>query len=392
VRIAYFDCIGGASGDMLLGALVDAGVSSELISDSISAMDLKNCDLEIKTVMKGALSATKVNVITPKKETHRHLKELLQIIDDAAISETVRQKAREVLTRIAKIEAGIHGASLEEVHLHEIGGDDTLIDIVGFLMGLEWLKIDSVFASPLPLARGWVNSAHGRLPLPAPATLSLLKGTPIHFVDDIQMELVTPTGAALLTSTADSFGGFPDMSLGEIGTGAGGYDLPFPNVIRLWLGESKEKKRLITENLIMLETNIDDMSPELHGHVMESLLHSGVLDVTFTPIHMKKNRPAIQLNVLCQPNQVDKTTDILLKETTTLGIRQSPVDRMSLPRIIETVNTIYGPIRMKITSWDGKQRAKAEYDDCKKAANKFEVSLIDVVNAAQNEFLKSNTE
>jgi hypothetical protein len=232
-----------------------------------------------------------------------------------------------------------------------------------------------------------VNSAHGRLPLPAPATLSLLRGVPVYYVKEVQKELVTPTGAAILTNIAESFGGFPDMYLDQVGIGAGGYELPFPNIIRLWMGDSEEIGNLWVEGLVMVETNIDDMSPETHGYIMEKLFHVGALDVTFTPIHMKRNRPAIQLNVLCHPDQVRNLTSIIFSETTTLGIRQYPVKRTCLPRTIETVITPYGPIRMKIVTWDGKQRAKPEFEDCRIAAQKYQVPLYEIVNAAQSAFL-----
>jgi pyridinium-3,5-bisthiocarboxylic acid mononucleotide nickel chelatase len=393
MRIAYIDCIAGASGDMLLGALVDLGVSPKVISDSITAMQLKDCKIEVKKVMKGALSATKINVITPQKETHRHFRDLINIIQTASISETVRARAIQILTRIASIEAEIHNTSLVDVHLHEVGGDDALIDIVGTLNCFEALNVAEIFVSPLPLTRGWVNSAHGQIPLPAPATLALIKGVPIYYLEDFQAELVTPTGTAILTSIADSFGSFPKMVLKDIGTGAGSMDLVIPNVIRIWLGNSPgNSDDLLIEKLMLLETNIDNMNGEGFGYLMETLMQAGALDVTFTPIQMKKNRPSVQVSVLCQPHQVEIFQDIIFKETPTLGIKQFDIKRTSIPRQLDKVSTPFGDIQIKKTSWRGKLQASPEYEDCRKAAKKHKVPIEDIIQTAQEIFLKTKKE
>lgn len=389
MRIAYFDCLGGASGDMLLGALVAAGAPEEALREAVAALHLPGCELRFETVMKGALSAVQASVLTPKKEAHRHYSDLAAILEAANLNAGVKTKAQSVLRRIASVEAGIHGLPLEEVHLHELGGDDTLADIAGVLAGLEALRIEEACCSPLPLARGWTQSAHGALPLPAPATLALLEGVPIRPLD-LEVELVTPTGAALLTEVCTHFGNFPEMKLLKVGSGAGRRELPFPNVVRLWLGEREDRPQgWAIEELTNLETSIDDMNPQVYAHLMDRLFAAGALDVTLTPIQMKKNRPAVLLAALCREAETEALTRILFEETTTLGIRRSTVRRFSLPRSIQTVDTEYGPIRVKVAVLDGRERAVPEYEDCRQAAEACGVPLNEVIEAARSAYRAS---
>ncbi len=384
MRLAYIDCVGGASGDMLLGALVDAGASEEIVRSIPAALHLPDCAVTLERVMRGALSALQANVMTPQHEDHRHVPDLLAIIDRAEISDRVKQQARSIVQRLAEVEARIHHSPIETAHLHEVGGDDALIDIVGVLAALENLQIERVYVSPVPLARGWTKSLHGALPLPAPATLTLLEGVPICYVDEVEKELVTPTGAVLLTSTAHEFGGFPVMTLGRVGLGAGRRELPFPNVVRVWLGETSARNDgLIVETLTLLETNIDDLNPQVYEHVLNRLFAAGALDVTLTPMQMKKSRPAIQLAVLCKPDETDALLPIIFTETTTLGVRRSSIERVSLPRSIETVETRFGSIRVKVARWNELVRAVPEYEDCKRAAEASGAALIDVMQAAR---------
>jgi len=382
MKIAYFDCIGGASGDMLLSALADAGVPHEVLRGVVTALRLPGCDLRFERVMKGPLAATQVTVVTPQQEEHRHLSHLLDIVHQADLPETVRVKTEIALRRIAEVEAGIHNEPVDHVHLHEVGGDDTLIDIAGALTGLDWLGLSLVVVSPLPLGRGFVRSAHGLLPLPAPATLALLTGVPIRYVE-VESELVTPTGAAILTTVADRFGGFPPLTLQKVGVGAGRRDLPFPNIIRLWLGETPSVEGLTIEALIILETNIDDMNPQIYTHVMERLFAAGALDVTLTSQQMKKNRPAVLLSVLCRPELDETVMSILFEETTTLGVRRHTVERICLPRAFETVETLYGSIHIKVARWNGIEHRMPEFEDCRKAAEAYKVPLAEVMQAAK---------
>ncbi len=382
MRIAYFDCVGGASGDMLLGALIDAGASLEVVRSAIERLSLPDCEVLTERVMKGALSATQVTVKTPRQETHRHYTDLVAMVSAADLPAAIKAKALAILQRIGEVEANIHREPIESIHLHELGGDDTLIDLVGTLLALADLKIDRVCVSPLPLARGWTKSQHGQLPLPAPATLALLKDAPVRYVESVEAELVTPTGAALLTSLADQYGGFPAMTLKSIGVGAGRRDLPFPNVLRVLIGERADDG-LSVETLSLLETNIDDLNPQVYESVMQHLFEAGALDVTLTPIHMKKNRPAITLSVLCQIDKTSAMLKIILSETTTLGVRQQTIERVSVPRSIETVDTPYGSIRMKVARWGDIERAVPEYEDCRRAAEARHVPLLTVMDAAQ---------
>ena len=384
MRVAYVDCVGGASGDMLLGALVDAGAGEELARSIPAALRLPDCEVRLERVMRGALSAWQASVITPPREQHRHAPDLIGMIDRAEVSDRVKDQARSIVQRLAEVEARIHHSPIETVHLHEIGGDDALIDMVGVLAALEALQIERVYASPLPLARGWTNSQHGILPLPAPATLALLEGVPVRYVDQVEEELVTPTGAALLTSIAHEFGGFPAMTLGRVGIGSGRRELPFPNVVRVWLGETPAREDgLSVETLTWLETNIDDLNPQVYEHTLNRLFASGALDVTLTPLQMKKNRPATQLAVLCKPADADRLLTIVLRETTTLGVRRSSIERLSPPRSIEAVETRFGSIRVKVARWNDLVRAVPEYEDCRRAAEAHAAPLLDVLQAAR---------
>jgi uncharacterized protein (TIGR00299 family) protein len=384
MRVAYFDCVGGASGDMLLGALVDAGAAEAAIREAIGELQLPDCDLRFERVMRGALSALQATVITSRREIERHVADLISIVMAANLPDRVKEQTRSILLRLAEVEAKIHHASIESVHLHELGGDDTLIDIVGVLTALDDLQIKQVHISPLPLARGWTKSMHGPLPLPAPATLALLKDVPVRYVDGVEAELVTPTGAMLLTSIATNYGGFPSMTLRSIGVGAGRREMPFPNVVRVLIGEAASSNDGLTiESLSVLETNIDDMNPQIYEHVMNHLLAAGALDVTLTPIQMKKNRPSTMLSVLCRPADADALLKIVFAETTTLGVRRSSIERVSLPRAIETVETPYGSICVKVVRWNEIDRAVPEYEDCRRAAEVHRVPIAEVMATAR---------
>jgi uncharacterized protein (TIGR00299 family) protein len=385
MKIAYFDCIAGASGDMLLGALVDAGLPVESLYEKLAALNLGDeFELKAHKVSKNGFEATKVDVIVHKHQHGRHLAEIETIIHNSSLPEHIQEKAIGMFRRLAEVEAGIHGEPVEEVHLHEVGGVDTIVDVVGTLLGLEALGVKQVYASSLPLGRGFVKGAHGQIPLPAPATVALLKGVPVRG-SEIEMELVTPTGALLLSTLCVAFGSIPAMTLTGQGYGAGGRDLPIPNVARLLLGEQSAGRKQGTdvESLMLLETNVDDNSAEINGYVMEKLFAGGALDVFFTPIQMKKNRPATLLSVLCRPVDVDALEMILFRETSTLGVRRQPVERRCLERESETVDTPYGPVRVKVARLpDGSTKRAPEYEDCKRAAQAHDVPLRKVYDAA----------
>ncbi len=388
MKIAYFDCIAGASGDMLLGAMLDAGLEVETLKEKLKALHLENeFELKAQKVNKNGFGATKVDVRLHEPYEHqhgRHLAEIESLIRKGSLAETIQEKAIGMFRRLAEVEAGIHGKPVGEVHLHEVGGVDTIVDVVGTLLGLDSLGVEQVFSSPLPLGRGFVQGAHGLIPLPAPATVALLKGIPVQG-SEIEMELVTPTGALLLSTLCKAFGPIPAMTLSGQGYGAGGRDLPIPNVVRLLLGERSEVRGegIEIETLIMLETNIDDNSAEVNGYVMDQLFAAGALDVFFTPIQMKKNRPATLISILSRPEDVEKLELLLFRETSTLGVRRQPVERRCLERTSEVVDTPYGPISVKVARLPGGSSKRApEFEDCKRAALAHGVPLRKVYDAA----------
>ena len=378
MKVLYFDLIGGASGDMILGALVDAGLPINKLSKALQGLNLSEFKIKSHKVEKKGFSATKVDVQVTKQPPERHLDEIKEIIHKSSLSDHVKTRAITIFERIAETEADIHNQPVDQVHLHELGGTDTIVDITGTLTALELLDIATVYASPIPLGKGFTTGAHGQIPLPSPATTALLKGVPV-FGRDIEAELVTPTGAALLAELAVDFGPPPPMVVSSIGYGAGGRDLPIPNLLRVLVGELDTATQESPERLMILETNLDDLNPEIYPYVIDCLFASGALDVTLTPIQMKKNRPGTLLKVLCQPHSSEKMRSIIFQETTTLGVRQYQIDRYTLPRKIETVSTSYGKIRVKVAETDaGIQKISPEYEDCRIAAEKNQVPITQI--------------
>jgi pyridinium-3,5-bisthiocarboxylic acid mononucleotide nickel chelatase len=396
MKLAYFDCPAGVSGDMLLGALVDCGVSIEEIKEGLALLPIQGFEISVKRVNKSGLISTQVEVLVDDNVKERRLAEILKLILESKLPEKIKEKGLEVFQRIGSVEAGIHGLDVEEVHLHELGGLDTIIDVVGVFLGMEILKIDRVFASPLPLGTGFIQSAHGTIPLPAPATLVLLEGVPI-IGSEFKVELVTPTGAALLTSLVDEFGTMPPMRLLKTGYGAGKRDLSIPNVLRLLVGEGIEPSSsncpFQEEKLVCLECNIDNMNPEIYSYLSDCLFNAGALDVSLIPIYMKKNRPGVLVTVLCSEESAEQLLEILFSETTTLGIRQYTVNRYSVERHITQVSTPYGKVNVKFSkkgenSWS----YSPEYEDCRRLASEHHIPMMKIYHAAEyaaEEYLKS---
>ena len=381
-KIAYFDCLAGVSGDMILGALVDAGLAEQDLRQGLDALKLSDFKLISQKVYKNGFRATKVDIHIEDSLTERRLPEIETIIQGSDLAGDIKEKSIAIFHRIGAVEAKIHGTKLQDIHLHELGGLDTIIDVVGTLVGLDILDVKRVLASPLPRGRGFTCGEHGSIPLPAPATLALLEGVPV-VGSDLDIEMVTPTGAALLTSLAESFGPIPAMTLISTGYGAGTKDLPIPNLIRLLLGSQQTDANHIIETLVMLETNIDDLNPEFYDHILARLFDAGALDVWLSSIQMKKNRPGTLLVVLCTPKDEAVLTSLMFTETTTLGIRKRTVERQSLSRTIETIETPYGTVRVKIAQInEGSKKISPEYDDCRRIAQRKGVPIIDVYNAA----------
>lgn len=385
MKTAYFDLVSGASGDMLLGALIDAGLPVATLESELAKLHLDDFHLHTKKVLKNCFSAVKVDVHVHDHAPERHLADLQKVVNDSQLSEWVKTTANRIFYRICEAEAAIHNSQVDQVHLHEVGGVDAIVDVCGVLAGIEALGIERIVVSPFPLGRGFVFGAHGEIPLPAPAALSLLKGCPVTG-SEIEKELVTPTGAALLSELADGYGPIPAMTLDAVGYGAGTADFKYPNVLRLLLGESATTGGLITETLVQLETNLDDESPEILGHVARLLMEQGALDVSLVPSQMKKDRPGILLQVLAKPAHADLLRDLILKETSTLGVRRSEVRRDSLPRRIETIETKHGPIRVKIAEVPG-HAAKVipEYEDCRLAAKQSSLPLAEIYHLAKHD-------
>jgi uncharacterized protein (TIGR00299 family) protein len=383
MRIAYFDCFSGVSGDMIVGALIDAGLELHQLEFELRKLNIPGYTLSAEKTTRKGLSGTKFLVHAEGGEhTKRHLKDIEEIIDDSDLNDDIKASSKAIFNKLAHVEAKIHNKNPEEVHFHEIGGLDSIIDIVGSLLGLKLLGIVTVYVSRIPVGTGFVECDHGTLPLPAPATLELLKGIPIH-TSSMEKELVTPTGIAILKHVAKSFGVIPEMRIQRVGYGAGSREMKIPNLLRVWIGESEEKREYDEDEVILIETNIDDMNPEFFGYASEKLLERGALDVFMTPIFMKKNRPGTLLSVLISPDKLDEMLSIIFAETTSLGMRIHHLERKKLLRELLTVETTFGPVRVKVSK-TGREitNIAPEYEDCKKIAEKNNVPLRKVYDEA----------
>jgi pyridinium-3,5-bisthiocarboxylic acid mononucleotide nickel chelatase len=392
MKLLYIDCFAGVSGDMFLGALLDLGVSEKALRSELAKLKLPGFTVATRRVVKQNISATKFDCIesapalhrsaaTTHSHDHRGFTEIAQMITGSELSEDVKRRAVSTFRRLGEAEAHIHGVPLEKIHFHEIGAVDSIVDIVGACIALEILGVKEVQASLPPLGSGFVETAHGKFPVPAPATLELLKGLPTRPSNE-PVELTTPTGAALLAEFCTKFGTLPSMRIEKIGYGAGTRDLEkSPNVLRVVLGESQEKsqRRADVDTIAVIETNIDDMNPQLFGDVMERLLAAGALDVYLTPVQMKKNRPGTLVTMLCEVGDVDRMAELLLTHTTSFGLRIYEAQRRKLSREIVKVATKFGEIEVKIGRLTGKIVSRSpEFESCKRAAAKAGVGAKEV--------------
>ncbi|HTK29495.1 MAG TPA: nickel pincer cofactor biosynthesis protein LarC [Vicinamibacterales bacterium] len=414
-RVLYFDCFSGISGDMTLGALLDAGLPLDELKRAIGSLALPGVHIHADRVLRTGVSATKFTVHAHEHDgahdhgasahardhapepphTHAHgeghghshgagdghrtLPEIFELIDRSALSTSGRDRARTLFDRLAQAEAAIHQMPVERVHLHEVGAIDSIIDIVGAVFAMEWVAADRIVCSPLNVGGGMVRSAHGVFPVPAPATVRLLGDAPIY-AGAVQQELVTPTGALLATAYAHEFGPLPAMSVEHVGYGAGDRDDgATPNVLRVLIGRSAAEAGVKGDRVTVVECEIDDMNPQIFGVVMDLLYAAGALEVFYVPAQMKKNRPGTLLTVVCRPALRRTVADILFRETTTIGLRHYDVDRECLDREIVSVQTPLGPVRFKVASRDGHvTNAVPEFDDCAKLAAAHQVSVKDV--------------
>jgi uncharacterized protein (TIGR00299 family) protein len=384
MKTLYFDCFAGASGDMILGALVASGVEPETFKQQLSLLGVGGYSIEFETVDRSGISATHARVTTAHEHAHRHLSDILKIIYDSQLSDSVKDRAAKIFSRLAEAEAKVHNTSIEQVHFHEVGALDAIIDVVGAAICFELLGIERFVSSALHVGSGTVDMDHGRFPVPPPAVAELLKGVPFYSTD-IAGELVTPTGAAIITTVCNEYGPIPPMTLEQTGYGAGTRQYEkFPNALRVLIGEANAASANVTERLWMIETNMDDSSPQILGHVMERAFELGALDCYFTSVQMKKNRPGVLLSILCRSEQRPALTDLLFSETTTLGIRAYEIERRALERKIVAVETQYGPIDVKVAELNGHvAKAMPEYEQCREAARRANVPLRLVEEAAQ---------
>jgi pyridinium-3,5-bisthiocarboxylic acid mononucleotide nickel chelatase len=383
MTIAYFDCFAGISGDMTLGALIDAGANPGVLKDGLAALDLSGYRIEVGRKTAGYIEATDVRVILEETHHphHRRLTEILEIIRGTVMSAEVKRTAEGIFRRLAEAEGKVHGTPPEEVHFHEVGALDAIVDIVGTALCLEMLGWPKVVASPMPTFHGYVKGAHGVFPLPAPATAEILRGVPWRKLD-IEGELVTPTGAAIIREIATEFGPLPAMRVEQIGYGAGKNEFEIPNALRVMIGRETTSQH--SPGIVaVVETNIDDLNPQFYETAMEKLFAAGALDVFLTPIQMKKNRPGTLLSVICEPGITEAIAAVILAETSTLGVRISRWERICLERRWEEVATEFGIIRIKIGEREGKViTTSPEYEDCKRAAAEHGVPVRRVYDTA----------
>src|SRR5438874_3495111 len=384
MKLAYFDCFSGISGDMTLGALLDAGVSLDVLRASLRGLNLHGWSISSEKVWKNGMSATFVHVATEDQSKHRSLSAILEIFDKSQLSPPVKKNAAAIFTKLGEAEASVHDVGLEKIHFHEVGAVDAIVDIVGACIGFESLGIQKFACSPLNVGGGTAKMAHGVLPVPAPATAKLLVGKPTYS-NGIQKELVTPTGAAIVATLCDSFGPQPPMSVSAIGYGAGSADLEGqPNVLRIMVGESAEKVAPgFDEEIAIIEANLDDMNPQIYGYVLEKALAAGALDVYTAPVQMKKNRPGTLLTLLFKPQDTNSLMSLVFAETTTFGARTYRAQRRTLPRESVSVATNFGDVRIKISRVNGRiLHVAPEYDDCRKLAVEKNVPLQRVISEA----------
>lgn len=392
MKTLYFDCFAGASGNMILAALVALGVERDKLIEQLNLLYLSDFEIEFSTKDKSGISALHAEVKIKDEKNHRHLPAIEKIINDSGLSANIKKLAVKIFTNLAQAEAKVHGIEPEKVHFHEVGAMDSIIDVVGACIGFEMLGIEKFFCSKIHVGSGFVQMAHGKFPVPPPAVAELLQQIPIYSTE-IAGELITPTGAAIISTVCDEFGQIPEMKIEKTAYGAGTRDYrDFPNVLRLILGTRDEgrgtrdeffpktkNQRPKTKDLILIETNLDDISPEILGFVMERAFELGALDCWFTPIQMKKNRPAVMISILCRIEQKEVFEELLYGETTTLGFRISNVERNCLEREIKKIETEFGAVDIKISKFKDKiVNAKAEYDQLREIAVKSKIPLKEI--------------
>ncbi len=391
MKAAYFDCPSGASGDMILGALLDAGVPLDALRAELRKLPLRGWELTAREVRRGAFRATKadVEIEGSAHPHHRSLGDILEILDQSGLEAAVRTGAARIFTRLAEAEARVHGTAVETVHFHDVGAVDAIVDVTGAVAGLHLLGVGSVHVSALPVGGGMVDGPHGRIPVPAPGTAELLKGFPV--VDSgIRAELVTPTGAAILTTLAASAGSMPAMTVSAVGYGAGTRELPIPNLLRCFVGETTAQETAsgggVQGSIAQIETTIDDMSPQLYEPLMDRLFDAGAVDVVLTPVVMKRSRPGVVLTALCPPDRLPDLSRVLFEESSTIGLRWTEMRRVVLAREMLTLPTAYGPIPFKVSRLAGRVvTVTPEFAEVSRIAGEKGVAVREVLDQARAE-------
>jgi len=384
MKLAYFDCFSGISGDMTIAALVDAGCNLELLRFGLEGLQISGSTISAEKVWKNGMSATHVLVVTEDQTKHRSLSAILEIFEKSQLSESVRKRAAAIFRKLGEAEASVHDVAIEKIHFHEVGAVDAIVDIVGACIGFDALGIEKFACSPLNVGGGTAKMAHGILPVPAPATAKLLQGKPT-FSNGVQRELVTPTGAAIVSTLCDTFGPQPQMTVSSIGYGAGSIDLERqPNVVRIMIGEAADKVIAgFDEEISVIEANLDDMNPQIYGYFLEKALAAGALDVYTTPVQMKKNRPGTLLTLLCKPQDTNSLMSLVFAETTTFGARTYRAQRRTLPRESVSVHTQFGDVRVKLSRLNGRiLHVAPEFDDCRKLAVEKNIPLQQIIGEA----------
>jgi pyridinium-3,5-bisthiocarboxylic acid mononucleotide nickel chelatase len=384
MKVAYFDCFSGISGDMTLGALIDAGCDAAHLRSELARLPVPGWQMTSEKVWKNGMAATHVKVHAEDQQKHRSLTDILGILRDSQLAQSVRDWSMQIFRKLGAAEAQVHDVPVDKIHFHEVGAVDAIVDIVGACVGFAALGIQRFACSPLNVGGGTAKMAHGILPVPAPATAALLQGKPTYS-NGVQRELVTPTGAAIVAALCDSFGPQPPMTVTSIGYGAGAADLEGqPNVLRIMVGEAAEKiVPGYDQEITVIEANLDDMNPQIYGYVLEKALAAGALDVYTTPVQMKKNRPGTLLTILCNPQDTNTLMSLIFAETTTFGARTYRAQRRTLPRESVNVSTTYGDVRIKLSRVNGRiLHVVPEYDDCRKLATEKNVPLQQVISEA----------
>jgi pyridinium-3,5-bisthiocarboxylic acid mononucleotide nickel chelatase len=385
MNIAYFDTLAGISGDMTLGALVSAGVPFDELKNELRALGIGGFELQARHMERNGMVATKVDVeISEQPHYHRHLKDIEELIDKSSLSENVKIRSKKIFREVAIAESIVHSAAIEKVHFHEVGAIDSLVDIIGVSICLEKLDIQSVYSSPIKVGSGgMVQSQHGSLPVPTPATMEILKGYPI-VLTDIPFELTTPTGAAIIKALSQGMLTTEKIRISAVGYGAGGREIEqLPNLLRVFIGTLDTD--YLADEIVSLETNIDDMNPEIYPYVIEKLLTAGAHDAYMIPIVMKKGRPAIILSALVERSKIDRYLDILFRETTTLGVRIQPMERKKLLRSTKQVQTSFGIVSVKVIILEGKEQLRVEFEECKRIAMEKKLPLATVYRTLEKE-------